>query len=392
MSKVEKLKNVEFLRFIFSIGIVFFHLVRWLGFDFTSNISLYKFLYINNWAGICVEFFFIIAGFFLLIATNFNLSFLDFVKKKILRLWPVLVFAVLSFDILSFVTPLQSLKYENIYIILLMSNIGFLKNTNGDIGPAWFVSSLFWVLLFYFYLIKYVSKIWITFCISILTILSFAFLTHVNMRYAFHNVYYIFNIGIMRAVACIGLGYLFGVVFTQYKQNIFSCFKHGYKALIYTCFEVYLFLFLIYHLFFHRVNCQNIYMIYIFAFSGLFWLFILKRGYFSRLLNNDFSVILGRYSYSIFIMHTIVLDLFKVYLWQQHKNFIIAYPVLNLILPVVASILLGILTYHLVEKPAAEFLKKKWFFKAECKNSENPLSEPIFANRGGGSLWILNPI
>lgn len=84
-------------------------------------------------------------------------------------------------------------------------------------------------------------------------------------------------------------------------------------------------------------------------------------GYFSRLLNNDFSVILGRYSYSIFIMHTIVLDLFKVYLWQSHKSFIIHYPILNLIIPIFVSIVVGILTYHCVERPAANYLKNKWF-------------------------------
>lgn len=375
MSKIEKLKNVEFLRFVFIILIVCLHIEIWLCKPFSDVFPFY----FNN-AGFCVEFFFIIAGLFLVVTTDFKVSFIDIFKKKLLRLYPTIVFANTVYWLLSFFTPIVFFKYANIFTFLLINNVG-ITNQYPNLSPTWFVSSLMWVSLLYFYLIKYVPKIWINFIISILVLLSFAFLTHFRAG-NIDNVGYIFNYGIIRAIAGIGLGYLFGCYYLQYK-NLLLVNKDKFTGkFLYTVLEIYLFSFLMYYLTFHKIKSPDAYMIYVLAFSGLFWLFILKRGYFSRLLNNDFSVILGRYSYSIFIMHTIVLDLFKVYLWQQHKNFIIAYPVLNLILPVVASILLGIVTYHLVEKPAAEFLKKKWFPKKICRYAEKPHPE-LLLPRGG---------
>ena len=382
MGKIEKLKNVEFLRFIFSIGIVFFHVIRWLGKPFLSDVSIFNFLYVNNWSAICVEFFFIVSGFFLITTTDFSISFGDFVKRKIIRLLPVLWCSITVYFILSLFTSLVYSKWNNIFALLLCNNLG-ISHTVGNIIPSWFVSSLFWGGLFYFFIVKYTSKNWINFIISVIIILLFSFLSHANMNCAFSkNFGYMFNAGMLRALAGMGLGYLLGVEYLQYKDFVIKYQEKFITKILFTVGEIYLFSFLLYYLTFHRIKAADSYMIYIFAFSGLFGLFILKRGYFSRLLNNDFSVILGRYSYSIFIMHTIVLDLFKVYLWQQHKNFIIAYPVLNLILPVVASILLGIVTYHLVEKPAAEFLKKKWFPKKICRYAEKPHPE-LLLPRGG---------
>lgn len=392
MSKIEKLKNVEFLRFVFSMCIVFFHVVRWLGKGLLSDVSIFNFLYVNNWSAICVEFFFIVSGFFLITTTDFSISFGDFVKRKIIRLLPVLWCSITVYFILSLFTSLVYSKWNNIFALLLCNNLG-ISHTVGNIIPSWFVSSLFWGGLFYFFIIKYTSKIWINFIISVIIILLFSFLSHANMNCAFiKNFGYMFNAGMLRALAGIGLGYLFGVEYLQYKNFIINYQEKFITKILFTVGEIYLFSFLMYYLTFHKIKSPDAYMIYILAFSGLFWLFILKRGYFSRLLNNRFSEILGKYSYSIFIMQTIVLDLSQFCLWMPHKEFIIRYPVLNFILPVVGSIILGIITYHLVEQPAAEFLRKKWFFKNKCKNTENQLPEPVLPVRGGGSLWILNPI
>ena len=94
------------------------------------------------------------------------------------------------------------------------------------------------------------------------------------------------------------------------------------------------------------------------------------------------SVILGRYSYSIFVMHIIVQDLLRRNFWDIHRSFVIAHPVFNLILPVILAILLGVVTYHLVERPAARYLKNKWFPDKDKKPEtlENTAMQPL----GGG--------
>ena len=384
-NKIEKLKNIEFLRFVFIILIVFVHVENQLCLKFASDIfpSYFKS------AGLGVEFFFIMSGFFFGLADLNKVSFITFVKKKILRLWPVVWFSVILYAILAHFIPLPYHRFINIYILLGINNVGF-TTVYGNNSPAWFVSALFWTLLFYFFLRKHLSKDWMIFVSTMIMFGGFAFHIHSAGR-PFVNVAYIFNRGLMRAFASIGLGYLLSIIYLKIKPTVPKYNNTMLVNLFYTISELYLFSFLMYYLSFQQIKSPDAYMIYILAFSGLFWLFILKRGYFSRLLNNRFSEILGKYSYSIFIMQTIVLDLSQFCLWMPHKEFIIRYPVLNFILPVVGSIILGIITYHFVEQPAAEFLRKKWFFKNKCKNTENQLPEPVLPVRGG-SLWILNPI
>ena len=62
---LEKIKNIEFLRFIFAIEIVYFHFFIYSKSVF-PDFALYKKLFINSTdAFLCVEYFFIIAGFFM---------------------------------------------------------------------------------------------------------------------------------------------------------------------------------------------------------------------------------------------------------------------------------------------------------------------------------------
>ena len=39
---------------------------------------------------------------------------------------------------------------------------------------------------------------------------------------------------------------------------------------------------------------------------------------------------------------------------------VLAYPVLNLLTPMIISIILGVITYHLVEVPAAKYLTNRF--------------------------------
>lgn len=45
----------------------------------------------------------------------------------------------------------------------------------------------------------------------------------------------------------------------------------------------------------------------------------------------------------------------------MHSGFVINYPVINLVLPILLSVIAGITSYHLVEKPCSDYLYNKWF-------------------------------
>lgn len=94
-----KFENIEFLRFLFCIIIVYFHIFHSSILKFIEGLNstpIYKTLCTNcSDAWIIVEFFFIMAGFFLYKSylKNKNQTFVEFAIKKIIRLWPVFAFA-----------------------------------------------------------------------------------------------------------------------------------------------------------------------------------------------------------------------------------------------------------------------------------------------------------
>ena len=363
MEKRERFKNIDFLRFVGAIAIVFFHLViikSGICEPFLKQVPLYVSIKSNAInCGRWVDFFFVISGFFMFMYTDFSRKFIDFFKKKIIRLLPVILFAILLYMILSWFDLLVYEKYINIFTMLLLNNVGFTsKNTMGAIHPVWFVSALFWASMFYFYLKNLVNEKWFNFITVLLIFFSCSYLANTT---TFAKAVYcnFINIGLLRAIGELGIGYLISLVYKEYKkikvQN-----ENVFKTIVFTAAETYLLVFIIQNTMFHKIHFNN-YLIFVIAFVALFWLFLIKRGYITRFLDNNLSVILGRYSYSIFVMHIIVQDLLRRNFWDIHRSFVIAHPVFNLILPVILAILLGVVTYHLVERPAARYLKNKWF-------------------------------
>lgn len=91
-SRAERFKNVDILRFIFAVIIVYFHLVRN---DIFNNVSelCTNFIYPSTVDNCYVlGIFMIMAGFFLFKEFNEKpeRSWTDFALNKISRLWPVL--------------------------------------------------------------------------------------------------------------------------------------------------------------------------------------------------------------------------------------------------------------------------------------------------------------
>ncbi len=307
---------------------------------------------------LAVDMFFIMSGFFLMYTFNNSLNVCDFIKKKIIRLWPMVVaYAVIDtlYQYFVYHTP-HYIPYNQILRILMLDNIGlnikFFRIT-------WYVSVLFWVSLLYFYVIKNFSKKIVDLIVPISVVFCYAFLIHAfkgNVTGHIESRYFIFNAGVMRGIAGIGIGYLiynFLKTVKPYTQTVknFIC---------YTLAEGILMFFVINNIIFHKIKYNSNFVIIV-GFVALFILFLLKRGAISRILDNKYSAIMGRYSYSIFVIHMFVLDAFSFYVWKPHPQFVEAHLYLNLVIPVICAVLAGIVAYHLIEVPAGRYLKKKFF-------------------------------
>lgn len=346
--------NIDFLRFLFAITIIIFHCsTKNYIYKFFSNVDWFSKFNINASCGtLCVDMFFIVSGFFLFYTLK-EISTVDFIKNKLIRLYPLIViYSIFHIIMMIFAFKVPNyMPYEELYRLLLIDNIGF--NMKGT-GLTWFVSVLFWVHLLYFYSYKNLNKKLFNLLNCIFVLFCFGFILHVlNGRIGGHFQYYfyIFNIGVMRGIAGVGTGYLLYLLY-----NSLSVYENTkFRSLIATVLECSLMYFIFYHLIFHKLPYTD--MILIIAFCALFLLFTLQYGLLSKFLNNNFSKILGKYSYSIFLTHIFVLDMFKIYLYKLHPNLITTYGYLNIAFIVGCSIVVGVLVHHLFEVPAVNFLK-----------------------------------
>lgn len=170
-----------------------------------------------------VEFFFIISGFFLIYGFNKNLSTFDFIKKKIIRLSPLMLFFNIIYLILSLFT--KSIKYDtynNILSLLFLGNIGVTKS-HGNLRIFWYVSVLFWVSFLYFYLLKYFERKNINLFSAISIWFSYVFMIQArngNISDILKTYNNIFVVGLLRGLGGMGIGYFIGSIYKENEDKI----------------------------------------------------------------------------------------------------------------------------------------------------------------------------
>lgn len=360
-------KNIDFLRFLFAIFIVVFHMSRIACEQVNYLPKLNDILINSHYLNCCVEFFFIISGFFLILTFRSKQTFYEYMIQKFIRLTPVILFTVLCFAVLSFFNISEFDIMDNIYALVFLNGLGIFNRVDspffeyGNVHVTWFVSVFVWISVLYWYLF------------GLLSLKAFNIVVGCMVVVCLHIYSYKLNVlipeTIIRGIFAIGLGCLLGCFYKNYinklkqKQiSIKKIFLLGLPELIlFTYFIV-------------AINVKKFFLPsatdYIFIFIFIFALFILKLGFFSRLLENDLSVLLGRYSYSIFITHCILLDLFKKYIFNKQliNNLTTAQTIATFYTTVFFCIFFGILTYYLIEKPSSKYLSK---FLLKEQNNEN---------------------
>ena len=356
--KKEKIKNIEFFRILFILQLVIMHFAGSPNYGFNKMFpDILIFQQMNNSmqnGHIVVEFFFIIAGFFLVL-TYRNLSFVDFVKNKFIRLFPLVALGIIIIWIANFINWGSPDIYKGIFDLLFVQNIGL---SIQPIGFFWFVSVLFWVLLFYYYIIKNYERKNVDLAIGLITFFSYCLImnyTNENFADFSINIGGFLNVGLLRGLAGIGLGYFLG---NWYKDNFVKIknLKFSmYQKLIASVIEGSLLFYIIFNLSFYSM--KNNRMILIFAFLGLFIMFLLKQGIISRFLDNNVSLVLGRYAFSLYIMDCVTRMLLGKNV-ESYGDFVHVHPLLSFQIMILILIIFAIASYHLIEQPAIKYLKK----------------------------------
>ena len=362
---MEKLKNIEFLRAIGCISIVLMHFLGYLSSKFPLAWNCNYLLTGHNLANgnKAVDLFFILSGLFfaLKIAPAPKMpSLFDFVKKKVLRLWPVLIWCIFLYFIISFTGAVKFSLLSNIITFLALNGNGIALSSS-NINIFWYVSAMLWVLILYFYLLKHFDKKIVNLTIALLIYFSYVFLLHAFNGYICNHLKtfcYVFNVGILRALGGIGVGYFIGEWYKKNANTIKNIKLSVINTIIVTILECGCLFFIIKNLIFHKLRFHN-QIIFIIFFAAIIILFLINKGLISKALNNDFNVFLGKYTYSIYMTHYIIIDVLAGTVWQNRMEFVFAHPALNITAGLSAILFLGVLTYHCVEKPVSDYVLKK---------------------------------
>lgn len=289
---MQKIKNIEFLRVIFMCSVVWMHVLARIDGCFSSSVFHSLSLHAGN-GGKAVDAFFIISGFLLYITFKNSTSIIDFIKKRIVRLQPVLLFAL----IISAIASIFGLVEFNIHsAIMQLTYTNMLTDTTkgvwNSLGVTWYISVLFWVSLFYFYVMKVFEKKYANFIVAVVAIVSYFIALHLrsgSLGLPGNTYDYLFNMGMLRGFGGIGLGYFLGLYYKENYQEIINYSLNLKQKLFYTFAELALLVVVVTELMFVKIKTTYNFSLVIFVFL-LITLFILKRGYFIRCnlrINND---------------------------------------------------------------------------------------------------------
>lgn len=364
-----KFLNIEFLRIIAILAIIMLHIFHsGMGLhNLNLKVHLYDKLFkmtTNGQKG--VEFFFILAGlfFYLGIAKDSALSLYDFIRKKIIRMWPVMAWGVALAFILSLFGLVRFHYWDNIYTLLFLHGTA-LQGAYGNISPSWFCSVLLFHFVLFFYLYKNIPEKWFWFIVCIGIYVSYGMILQAK-NYKINDPFrvfgYIFNVSMLRAWGGIGIGMLLGLWHKDCATKIAAYQLNIWQKILLSALEFVLLYFMINNLLLHKFQHNNQFM-FIIVFTALVGCFLMSKGYVSALFNREIFPKLSKYIYSVFITHQVIIGVLKRNLWIPHRDLIESYPIINMVGTLFIIICVGVLTYHLVEVPAAKYLRKKWFNK-----------------------------
>lgn len=359
---MEKIKNIEFLRIIGCIAIMLYHFFNKVHINPEFfNINLYsKLSFMTSNANKAVDLFFILSGLFFALKLNSDLSLWEFVKKKIIRFYPVLIFLILLSAFIAMFGIIGWSFYDNIMLLSGLSGTSLVLDIGKitHLSQFWYVSSMLWVFVLYFYLLKNYPRKNIDLLIVIITFFSYSLLIHAkkgSIGGAEQMFYPIFNAGMLRAFGGIGVGYLIAQWCKDNCDRIKKISLNIYQTAIVTILEFACVYFIINNLVLHRLHYKNQF-IFIIVFALTIVLFIARKGVISRLLENNIFPYLAKYTYSIFMVHVLIYHILAGSIWKYHPELVFQYPVLNIICTIFIILISGILIYHFIEKLFIKYL------------------------------------
>jgi peptidoglycan/LPS O-acetylase OafA/YrhL len=344
--------NLDGLRFVMCIGIAIFHLGPY--FFGKGHDAILKFDYFT-------DVFFILSAYLLArssITTEWTKkSYFAFVKKRLIRLYPLYLVSLLFFVlvatvmVMGIVTPDNPARYDLTllpYHLLLVQSWGFIDSLTFNY-VAWAISAL-WLMYLVFPVFIAAVKRYPGASIIAVPVLLFIddYLITSATGLSITQIQQ-HNFGFLRAIP----SFLFGVWMVHAGE---IRMKPAIAISLFWATTITLFLY---------PGFINGSLRLGFVYAALFFFIIADNHGVRTLFSWNGFKKLAPYAYGIFLLHTIIATLFLAFLMPRVIDESIftgpngwIYATAGLILSLLASLVAGMVGYHMVEKPAENYFKK----------------------------------
>jgi len=345
----DRVEQLDGLRGIFSVLVVAHHHNA-----FKESMFYNNFFVINS--SLFVDFFFVLSGFVISMnyinRINSKEDFFQFIKKRFIRLYPLLLYTEVVFLIANLIGDQSSLKNvsdlgASYYLHTTLDTLTFMGSTpvfGSWIGlnyPAWSISSeMISYVVFGIVLLLLPVRKNIVFCIIILSAAIFT---------VQHGDYLLsYDYGFIRGLLCFCIGVLTFEVIKKQNPNL-SFWEIPYLAVL---------LIMMYAVHHYDLNLWKLVFPIYFA-LGIF-VFCNSSGSVTKLLSSRPFQYLGKISYSVYLNHAIVLIFINIILFRVLKSPETEWMIgFSLLVSVTMTIIYSHFTYEWVEMRFGKFLKAR---------------------------------
>ncbi|WP_019028741.1 acyltransferase family protein [Colwellia piezophila] len=343
MNNAIKYDYLTSLRGLAAIWVVFYHISQYLDYYMAS----WLIVWISK-GHLAVDFFFLLSGF--IITLNYERMFvsfkasnyLSFLIKRVARIYPLHLFVLVAYLIIPlayFITDKampDGGKYSLInylYQLLLVNNWG-LGNTLSWNVPAWSISTEWAAYLLFPFCVYILTKLKVSlapFFILFLCVVIYCCFSFLGYTSLGENIQ---GLGLFRCL----IEFLMGGIICKYSQKYSLNKGHSYFLLLLATALMGLII--------YSVISEIVFAPFVMALS-LFGFLNLYSSKLATVLRAKPLMLLGEISYSIYLVHFLVRDLFKLFLLKTD----IAEPwwLLSYVLTV---LILSFITYKMIETPA----------------------------------------
>lgn len=347
--------NINLFRIWFTVTIVYGHIIQHWMMPRFGELPFFTNLYRHtSYAfGYLCEGFFVISGFFMFFTFLKKPSFQKMIISKIARLWPVIVFSLMGFFVLSLFGFVKFEKYGNIPALFFL-NMALTPVFFND-GGAWYINAMFWGYVVYYCLDKVVREDIKIYVVSLITFFCYSILLN---KLHLYNQPQIFceclSYSMIRGLAGMGFGYILAYVYNEKAGIREDKNVKPFQAIM----EIIFITLLIKISIIKKVD--SAFPIMLISFTILFLFFVFNKGIVSKITDKKIFDVLGRYCYSVYMMQGIAFHLANKFLWNNARYGVQHYPVVNICGGIMLCIVLGVITYHIVEIPAKNFILRKF--------------------------------